>query len=248
VIKSGIYEIRNVTNNKVYIGSAVNIKGRWSRHTHNLRKGDHHSKPLQRSWDKYGEEAFSFTVLEYVEDRTKLLEHEQRYLDTIKSYDRQFGYNILRVAGSSLGFKQSEESRKKSSIGISLATKGVKHSQAHTDAAAKARAKLTDEEYLGLLQDYKDGYTYPMLRLKYNIKGIGPLLKGETMIYQELFQKFVADNPDFCIRVRNRNFSKEDSLQACKMRKEGLTLVEIGLHFGRSSNYMWKVVHGYFKE
>lgn len=36
---SGIYEIVNTTNQKKYIGSAVDIKARWRSHRHELVKG-----------------------------------------------------------------------------------------------------------------------------------------------------------------------------------------------------------------
>ena len=35
-IKTGIYKIKNLINNKVYIGSAVNIDRRWSLHQYHL--------------------------------------------------------------------------------------------------------------------------------------------------------------------------------------------------------------------
>lgn len=61
---SGIYAIVNTINNKQYIGSAINIKSRWVDHKKRLRKGNHHCKHLQFAWNKYGESAFSFIVLE----------------------------------------------------------------------------------------------------------------------------------------------------------------------------------------
>lgn len=48
-VKSGIYKITNVVNNKIYIGSACNIMQRFSNHKSSLRKGKHHSIYLQRS-------------------------------------------------------------------------------------------------------------------------------------------------------------------------------------------------------
>ena len=34
---SGIYQIRNIINNKIYIGSSANIKKRWSEHKRDLK-------------------------------------------------------------------------------------------------------------------------------------------------------------------------------------------------------------------
>ena len=61
--------------------------------------------------------AFSFSILEYIdisnlskkEAREKILEREQYYLDCIFSMDEPNTYNILLVAGSSLGYKHNPE-------------------------------------------------------------------------------------------------------------------------------------------
>jgi group I intron endonuclease len=112
-MKSGIYLIKNIVNNKVYVGSAVNINNRWREHKHRLKKGKHHSKHLQCAWDKYGEENFKFEIIEEVQNPLHLLAYEQVYLDYYKSYEDDRGYNICKVAGSILGVKLSEETKKK---------------------------------------------------------------------------------------------------------------------------------------
>jgi len=45
--KSSIYQIRNIINNKIYVGSAINTRTRWGKHRHDLRKGVHKSKYLK---------------------------------------------------------------------------------------------------------------------------------------------------------------------------------------------------------
>jgi len=111
---SGIYKIENLVNGKMYVGSAVDIKNRWSRHKSDLRKNKHHSRYLQRSWNKYSEEQFEFTIIEEVKDVSELLEREQYWLDYYKSYDYKIGYNSYPTAGSPLGAKHSRETILKS--------------------------------------------------------------------------------------------------------------------------------------
>ena len=60
---SGIYQIKCKTNNKIYIGSSVNIKQRWKYHKWQLRAGKHDAKYMQNCWNKYGEEDFVFSIL-----------------------------------------------------------------------------------------------------------------------------------------------------------------------------------------
>lgn len=106
-MKSGIYLILNNINNNLYIGSAVDIFGRWSKHIGDLRRGRHYNSHLQAAWNKYGEQNFSFDALEPVEAQ-HLIEREQYYIDMLKPE-----YNMRPIAESPLGTHLSEETRKK---------------------------------------------------------------------------------------------------------------------------------------
>ena len=114
---SGIYQIINKKNYHMYIGSAVYFKKRWHEHKKSLNKGTHHSIPLQRAWNKYGEDSFEFFEIELV-DKKSLILREQFYLDLWKPE-----YNVCKVAGSQLGLKRSNETKEK----ISIAQTGERH-------------------------------------------------------------------------------------------------------------------------
>lgn len=122
---SGIYEIKNLHNGKIYIGSAVNLRSRFNLHKTNLKAGKHHSIKLQRAWDKYGEGGFIFTVLAEINDKTLLIQEEQKWLD-LKQPFGVFGYNTAKTAGSILGTKRSQETVDK----LRIASSGRKHSDA----------------------------------------------------------------------------------------------------------------------
>lgn len=111
-----IYEIRNIITNKMYIGSAVDFDRRKRGHLNTLRKQVHHSIKLQRSWNKYGESAFEFNILENVDDVSIILEREQFYIDIYKAYIPKFGYNTCINAGNTLGIKLSDITKLKMSI------------------------------------------------------------------------------------------------------------------------------------
>ena len=112
-IVSGVYIIVNTINQKVYVGSSVNVFKRWNSHKRALGKGVHHCQPLQRAWNKYGEDTFEFRFIEPVKTNSKedLIEAEQRWIDMYQA--SVSGYNILPNAYSHLGAKRSDESRKK---------------------------------------------------------------------------------------------------------------------------------------
>jgi group I intron endonuclease len=118
---SGIYKIQHI-DGKMYVGSAINIDKRWKLHLAQLHSNRHHSILLQRAWNKYGEVAFKFEVLEIVDNPTKELleEREQFWMDYYQCYDPEKGYNVAIKAGTNLGIKKSKEARLK----LSLARKG----------------------------------------------------------------------------------------------------------------------------
>jgi group I intron endonuclease len=114
----GIYKILNSVTGRYYIGSAVNFNTRKSHHFGKLRRNVHDNNYLQRAFNKYGEDSFSFIVMEYVADKSKLIEREQYYLDNLKPCERDIGYNICPTAGNLLGYKPSKQTKEKISAGL----------------------------------------------------------------------------------------------------------------------------------
>ncbi len=113
--RMGIYRITHVESGREYIGSAVDFHARLSQHLSKLRNNKHHSKYLQRIYNKHGVESLEFDVLEIIElpdnldvevVKALLLEHEQVWLD-----DRKPVMNSTPTAGSTLGFKHSDETK-----------------------------------------------------------------------------------------------------------------------------------------
>lgn len=153
----GIYQLINRINGKFYIGSASNLKRREWNHFTKLNNKIHDNPKLQAAYNKYGPEAFVFIIAEYCE-KDKLIEREQYWLDCTKACE--IGYNILKIAGSSIGYKHSEEFKRKRSeaykgrkiteeqkIKTSLALKGKKKSESHANNIALA--KLGNKYNLG---------------------------------------------------------------------------------------------------
>lgn len=101
---SGIYSITNTINNKIYIGSAVCLKQRFTQHKSDLKKKKH-NKRLQNFVNKYGIDVLKFNVVELVEDINILINREQFWIDYYESWKSKKGFNICKVAGSVLGVK-----------------------------------------------------------------------------------------------------------------------------------------------
>lgn len=82
-MKGYIYKIVNDIDGRFYIGSTIVPQEREIRHFRDLKEGKHHSIFLQRAYDKYGEEHFSFNIVKErdfeSEDELRLL--EERYIN-----------------------------------------------------------------------------------------------------------------------------------------------------------------------
>jgi group I intron endonuclease len=100
--KGGVYMFFNLIDGNFYIGSSINLARRFRIH---LNSVDSVKLPLPLAINKYGPNNFVFLILKYC-DRIEdiCLGLEQHYLDLYKPK-----YNLLKIAGSSLGFKHSPE-------------------------------------------------------------------------------------------------------------------------------------------
>lgn len=136
--RSGIYEIVNTINGKRYVGSAVNLGQRWRQHRCELGKG-RHNPHMQNAWNKHGEDAFRFFVLEFVDDQAALLQREQHYIDSLRPE-----YNCAAVAGSNFGVKFGEDVRRKMSAASSATWARDGHRE---KMSAAQRGKTRSEEH-----------------------------------------------------------------------------------------------------
>ena len=141
----GIYQIKNLVNGKIYIGSSVNIARRWREHKTELRKDRHGNIYLQRSWNKYGEEEFEFSVLLLLNKKDNLIIKEQEYLDTLCPE-----YNLAYKAGASMkGKRHTNETKKK----MSNSSKGDKNGffgKRHTKESIKKISKAGEGRIFSL--------------------------------------------------------------------------------------------------
>lgn len=127
----GVYKITNDINGKVYIGQSINVKARWKDHEHSLNRKDSRCTLLQRAWNKYGEENFSFEILELCPE-DMLDSVEIKYINLYDSHNN--GYNI--EPGGNKNKHLSEETKKK----IGDANRGKKRTDEERRKMSEARA------------------------------------------------------------------------------------------------------------
>ena len=121
--KSGIYMWTNKITGDIYIGQSVDLADRLKRYFHENYLKKNKSLLISRALMKYSHSSFSLTILEYC-DKSELNNREQYYLDRLEP-----DYNILKIAGSLLGYTFTEEAKAK----ISKALKGINRSEETKD-------------------------------------------------------------------------------------------------------------------
>jgi group I intron endonuclease len=154
----GIYKIINIVNNKFYVGSAVDLKRRKTRHFSELRTGKHNNSKLQNAWNKYGEQAFVFVVVEELNLEADLLAAENVWLK--EHVSKEYCYNIgvdatapmMGMSGElspTWGYKHTKEAKAiitSASTGRTHTPEDIEKIRQHLigkPKAAKVRAKIS---------------------------------------------------------------------------------------------------------
>jgi group I intron endonuclease len=118
-----VYEIRNLVNDKRYIGqSSQNDKQRLWEHKTYLKKGNHQNRHLQRAWNKYTEENFVMNVLETCDSLEDLNRLEIHYVTLYKTLNRKFGYNIRGPGDNKFMPEETRRRVSQSKLGVSVHT------------------------------------------------------------------------------------------------------------------------------
>lgn len=99
----GVYQIRNLTNDKLFVGAALNLPGILNSIKLQLRAGSHPNKRLQAEWNEFGSESFAFEVLDELaategagyDYRADLAFLEELWLEKLQPYGER-GYNAMK--------------------------------------------------------------------------------------------------------------------------------------------------------
>lgn len=91
--KIGIYKITNTINGKIYIGKSKNIGRRWCVHKCPSTQVSEYQSPIYKAMKKYGNDKFNIEILEECLE-SELDNREEFYISSLKSQEREIGYNI----------------------------------------------------------------------------------------------------------------------------------------------------------
>ena len=101
----GVYQIRNLVNEKVLVGASPNLTGIINRHKFALEMGKHANAALQADWNEFGADKFAFEILDeiapiegadhdYREDLNSL---EELWLEKLEPFGEK-GYNEKKMS------------------------------------------------------------------------------------------------------------------------------------------------------
>jgi group I intron endonuclease len=111
-----VYCIKNTVNNKEYIGLTTRtLEERWKQHIYESNKQDswEWNTPLGNAIKKYGKDLFEVFVLEECSSETELKQKEIQLIKERKSLSTENGYNLTLGGDGRLGYKLSEETKRK---------------------------------------------------------------------------------------------------------------------------------------
>jgi len=203
---TGIYKIKNLINNNLYIGQAINIEERWKDHKWELNNNKKCNKYLQNAWNKYGKDNFEFSIIEECEE-DKLNEKEIYYISYYDSYNN--GYNLTKGGDGSRGLKWSKEQR-------------INHSKIFTGENHPMYGKTFSEEWKNNLSKSHLGQTaWNKGLIGY---GKGKITKEETK--QKMSISSSGEN-----HYRFIKFSEEDKQKIKVLRNNNVSLLKISKEF-----------------
>lgn len=97
---AGVFQVKNLVNGKVLLGSSLNLEGPLNGHKFMLSNGSHRNAALQKDWNTYGPDKFVFEILEVVKVKDdpnfNLLDEltliEQIWIEKLQPFGER-GYN-----------------------------------------------------------------------------------------------------------------------------------------------------------
>lgn len=161
--KTGIYRLVNRSSGNCYVGQSINLTERFRRHLNISYISKRKELSINRAFLKYGYSDFSLEILEYC-DKSVLQEREQYYIDKLNPL-----YNILKIAGSSLGFKHSESTKLKKSLalkGVYVGEKSSLFGRVHTEETKKLMSSKKAGEGNPLFGKTHSDETKQLMRLR----------------------------------------------------------------------------------
>lgn len=217
--KKGVYCIKNIITNKLYIGSTItSFKKRLKDHKIMMKHKNHHNVYLNRAVIKYGIENFEFSIIEFIPNNDIIREREKYYIDILKTLSTENGYNI---SNETTCIPHNEETRRKISNSLKL--------KYQNDIEFKQRMEKITDKKIGV-PSWNKGLKCD------NISNARKEMFDDIEVYDlnmNFFRKF--DNP---LEIERFSLSKENDLPIPEYTEYKLP----NNHFSRKLFYKNKII------
>lgn len=231
----GIYKIVNLINGHVYVGQTKEkFQRRYWLHRWKLRNGTHDNLYLQRAWNKYGEDNFSFIVIEVL-PIDKIDEREKYWIayyrknggcysiqdgGQLENFNQYISPEKRKAVGEKnrqrmLGSKLSEETKKK----MSESRKG-KHPIRYNDVLTVEQARTIKEM---LVNGFTSGEIVKITGLPY--RGINSIISNNnySAIKVAGWDEYYANR----LLTKKKRLTKDEILNLVDDSKNGMSEEEL---------------------
>jgi hypothetical protein len=99
----GVFQIRNLVNEKIFVVGGIDLAGAINRHKFALGAGGHQNQLLQKDWNNQGADRFAFETLDQMnpsdnprDSRKDLAFLEQMWIEKLQPFGER-GYNERKL-------------------------------------------------------------------------------------------------------------------------------------------------------
>lgn len=257
--KSGIYKITNKKNGRAYVGSSTNLDAREKKHFSLLKKGTHHCRHMQNSFNKNGEEYFLFEIIEFCDDDSDFLKIRETYwIGTLNTANRKYGYNI-RPEGHMT--RHSEETKRLISENqkgrlltagwkksISKSHLGKKKTREHAKNISLSQSFFTGEKLQELLKLRKSGLSCPDIAKYFGCdrRTVSRTLSAKQTGHKDIIDPLSKESRPNGRYVPSYNETQKD--QICLLIKAGFKQKDIAKAHNIKRNAVYKIRNKYIPD
>lgn len=220
----GIYLMYNKMADKYYVGQGKNVHTRWSHHLYSMRRGIHHNHEIQEDYNKYGEESFTFSLLEECTNRD---ERETYWIEEYAKSHKMYNKTSGGVSGYEVNPSSSNLMRQ--SLIENGSVRGSKNGS----------AKLNEVDVYDIKLRFIKGDSYK------NIQNDYPQVSN-SLLYSikvgDIWSHILSEYNDF-LRDYDKDLQQEKYELALKFYKEGHSLNSIAKLFHISRNTIKQLIH-----
>lgn len=207
---SGIYLIRNLINQKIYVGQSKDIKRRWQEHLrsgqpekYNIKSTRDSKTPIHLAMQKYGVDNFTINILETCRIE-QLNEREIYWIACLCANNSSVGYNI--TSGGQANFALAKEQHSQAKLTQSQVNEIIELLRSNQLSLSEISA-LYNNISNSTLSMINTGKTWHNNNLKYPIRPTYYGSKG-------------SKNPKAC-------FTEQQVMELREMYSQGKTLKDI---------------------